>query len=74
MNTVILDGDGRRIFAADDLPLSIGGATCHVAVPDSPDEGPVAYLGRDGSDFFIQPSDEAARAGAISCNGVRINT
>ncbi len=74
MNTVVVNGDRRSVFASEDLPLSVGGETCHIVIPECREEGPVAYLGRDGSDFFIQPEEEAARSGAITCNGVRVNT
>jgi formylglycine-generating enzyme required for sulfatase activity len=62
-------GSLRRIYGVDDLPLSVGGAACHLALHGLPDGGPMAYLGQDRGELFIQPSDEASAAG-LSCNGV----
>jgi len=67
--TVEIDG-ARRLFAAGDFPLSMGGAACHVALPGLTDEGPVAYLGHDQGDLFIQPAEGAAGNDRMTCNGV----
>ena len=55
-------GSERRAYTADDLPLSVGGDACHLALPGLPDDGPVAYLGHDRGELFIQPSEERAAA------------
>ena len=62
-------GSGRRVYSADDLPLSVGGTACHVTLHDLPDTGPLAYLGHDRGELFIQPSDEPSVA-ELTCNGV----
>ena len=73
MSTIIIDGQRRRVFSAEDLPLSIGGTECHIAVTGLEDEEIVGYLGLDGNDFFVQPTSEPIPS-AISCNGLPLNT
>jgi formylglycine-generating enzyme required for sulfatase activity len=62
-------GNERRVYSGDDLPLSVGGTACHLALPGLPEEGPLAYLGHDRGELFIQPSDQGSAA-ELSCNGV----
>jgi len=66
---VIIGGE-RHVFAAEDLPLSVGGGVCHVALPGLADDGPAAYLGHDRDEVFIQPAEEGATATPVTCNGV----
>jgi len=63
-------GNERHVFSAEDLPLSVGGAACHVSLPGLPDEGPVAYLGHDRGELFIQPAENVVTAAPVTCNGV----
>jgi len=71
MSTVsVISGRERRVFVADDLPLSVGGATCHVPVPGLESEDPVAYLGHERGEIFIQPAAAESGTAAITCNGV----
>jgi formylglycine-generating enzyme required for sulfatase activity len=63
-------GERRQAFAADDLPLSIGGSGCHIALPDFNREGPVAYLGHDREELFVQPATDAVPSTRLTCNGV----
>jgi formylglycine-generating enzyme required for sulfatase activity len=63
-------GNERRVYTADDLPLSLGGAACHLALPGLSDEGPVAFLGHDRGELFIQPSEDRSTAEPVTCNGV----
>jgi len=63
-------GSGRRVFTAGDLPLSVGGASCHLALTEIPDDGAVAYLGHDRGELFIQPAENRSRAVPVTCNGV----
>jgi len=59
-----------RVFAADDFPLSIGGASCHLKVPQINHRGTLAYLGQLDGDLFIQPAEESDSRTGLSCNGV----
>ena len=63
-------GNERHVFSAEDLPLSVGGAACHVSLPGLSDEGPVAYLGHDRGELFIQPAENVVTAAPVTCNGV----
>ncbi len=47
-------GGERRVYTAEDMPLSIGGAACHLALANLSDDGPVAFLGHDRGELFIQ--------------------
>ncbi len=66
----VIIGAERHVFAAEDLPLSVGGGACHIALPGLSDDGPVAYLGHDRGEVFIQPAEESATATPVTCNGV----
>jgi formylglycine-generating enzyme required for sulfatase activity len=71
MSTLVIENEGaRRLYETDDLPVSLGGASCHVALPDLGDDGAVAYLGHDGGELFIQPAERPASAAPVTCNGV----
>jgi len=63
-------GNERRVYTADDMPLSVGGAACHLTLPGLSDEGPVAFLGHDRGELFIQPAEERSTAYPVNCNGV----
>jgi len=63
-------GNDRRVYASEELPLSVGGAACHLALDGLPNDGPVAYLGHDHGELFIQPSDEGSATATLTCNGV----
>jgi biopolymer transport protein ExbD len=65
-------GNERRVYTADDLPLSVGGKACHLALHGLPDNGPLAFLGHDRGELFIQPSDERSSAVTLTCNGVHL--
>jgi len=71
MSTVsVVRGQKRRLFVEEELPLSVGGAACHVPVPGLESEDPVAYLGHERGDVFIQPAESGAHSVTITCNGV----
>ncbi len=59
---------GERVLAAGDFPLSIGGAGSDVVVP-APAPGPLAWVGLQDGQLFVQPADEAA---SVLHNGARI--
>jgi len=63
-------GEERHVYSGEDLPLSVGGAVCHVVLPGLEDDGPVAYLGKEGGELFIQPSEDVVAAAPVTCNGV----
>jgi len=63
-------GNERRVYSSDDMPLSVGGTACHLAVAGLSDGGPVAFLGHDRGELFIQPAEERSTAEAVTCNGV----
>jgi formylglycine-generating enzyme required for sulfatase activity len=63
-------GNERRVYTADDLPLSVGGESCHLALTDLSDDGPVAYLGHDRGELFIQPAEDRSSEVPVTCNGV----
>jgi len=66
----VVIGAEHHVFAAEDLPLSVGGAYCHIALPGLTDDGPEAYLGHDRGEVFIQPAEEGATTTLVTCNGV----
>jgi formylglycine-generating enzyme required for sulfatase activity len=63
-------GGERRVYTADDLPLSVGGAACHLALAGLSDDGPVAFLGHDRGELFIQPAEDLPTELPVTCNGV----
>ena len=63
-------GNERRVYTSDDMPLSVGGAACHLALPGLSDEGPIAYLGQDRGELFIQPAEDPSAEVPVTCNGV----
>ena len=63
-------GKERHVYSGEDLPLSVGGAACHVVLPGIEDDGPVAYLGQERGELFIQPSEDVVTAAPMTCNGV----
>jgi formylglycine-generating enzyme required for sulfatase activity len=65
-------GDERRVYTSDDMPLSVGGADCHLALPGLSDEGPVAFLGHDRGELFIQPHEERPTTDPVICNGIHV--
>lgn len=71
MATLTVDREGRaRHFAAEDFPLSLGGARSHIPLAGHAGSEPAAHLGQDHGDIFIQPSGDAT----VSCNGVPLTT
>lgn len=66
-------GKDRRVYSADDLPLSLGGAACHVALAGLDSDEPIAYLGHDHGQLFIQPVEGAEPSAPLSCNGVPLS-
>jgi formylglycine-generating enzyme required for sulfatase activity len=64
--------DRQRVFAADDFPLSVGGPQPHIPLGGFVHEGPVAYLGQDRGDIFIQPAAGSPDTPAVFCNGVSL--
>jgi formylglycine-generating enzyme required for sulfatase activity len=63
-------GEERHVYSSEDLPLSVGGAACHVVLPGLSDDGPVAYLGQEAGELFIQPAENVVTAAPVTCNGV----
>ncbi|MCW8984481.1 MAG: PEGA domain-containing protein, partial [Thermoanaerobaculales bacterium] len=63
-------GSKRRVYTAEDLPLSVGGASCHLALTEPPDDGAVAYLGHDRGELFIQAAEDRSSEVPVACNGV----
>ncbi|MBD3853156.1 MAG: SUMF1/EgtB/PvdO family nonheme iron enzyme [Acidobacteria bacterium] len=63
-------GEERHVYSSEDLPLSVGGTACHVVLPGLSDDGPVAYLGQEGGELFIQPAENVVAATPVTCNGV----
>lgn len=59
---------GERALAAGDLPLSVGGAGSDVVVP-APSPGPLAWIGLQDGQLFVQPVPDAA---SVLLNGARI--
>jgi formylglycine-generating enzyme required for sulfatase activity len=71
MSTIaVIRGRQRRLFAEDELPLSVGGAACHVSLQGLGSENPVAFLGHELGDIFIQPAESGSHAVTLTCNGV----
>ena len=71
MTTLTVDLEGRRlVFEAGDFPLGIGGDRPHIPLGDESAGAPVAHLGQDHGDIFIQPAGTSPDAVAMSCNGV----
>ncbi len=67
--TVVLEGR-RLVFEAGDFPLGVGGDRPHIPLGGESAGGPVAHLGQDHGDIFIQPAGTPPDAVAMSCNGV----
>ena len=63
-------GNARRTYTSDDMPLSLGGAACHLALPGFAKDGAVAFLGHDRGELFIQPAEDQAGEAPLTCNGV----
>jgi formylglycine-generating enzyme required for sulfatase activity len=59
---------GERALAADEFPLSIGGPGAVVIVP-APAAGPLAWIGLQDGQLFVQPAHEADD---VLLNGARI--
>ena len=73
MTTLTVDLEGRRlVFEAGDFPLGIGGDRPHIPLGDESAGAPVAHLGQDHGDIFIQPAGTSPDAVAMSCNGVAL--
>jgi len=65
-------GDRRLIYADGDFPLSLGGPRPHVPLAGAGSSAPLAHLGLDEGDIFIQPSGAALDDSKITCNGVPV--
>jgi len=63
-------GSECRVYTSDDMPLSVGGAACHLALAGLTDDGPVAFLGHDRGELFIQPGADPSAEAPLTCNGV----
>ena len=63
-------GSKRRVYTSEDMPLSVGGAACHLALAGLSDDGPVAFLGHDRGELFIQPAEHPSAEAPVTCNGV----
>ena len=59
-----------RVYTSDDMPLSVGCAACHLALAGLTDDGPVAFLGHDRGELFIQPGADPSAEAPLTCNGV----
>ena len=72
MSTVISVeiGDERHVYTEDDLPLSVGGRDCHLGLTGLAGDGPLAYLGHDRGELFIQPAENGVTEALVTCNGV----
>jgi formylglycine-generating enzyme required for sulfatase activity len=72
MSTAITveSGGDRQVFTAADLPLSVGGTGCHVPFGGPRVDGPVAFLGHDNGEVFIQPRELPHDTPPVTCNGV----
>ena len=71
MTTLTVDLEGRRrVFEAGDFPLSVGGDRPHISLGEEDEGEPLAYLGQDHGDIFIQPARTSPGAVTMSCNGV----
>jgi formylglycine-generating enzyme required for sulfatase activity len=62
----ILEGERERRYAAGDFPVPLGGPGSPVPVAAAP--GPLAWLGLEGGDVFVQP----AAGASVLCNGARL--
>jgi len=67
-------GSERRAYTSDDMPLSVGGAACHLVLPGFSDVSPAAFLGHDRGELFIQPAEDRSTAMSVTCNGVPLTT
>jgi formylglycine-generating enzyme required for sulfatase activity len=63
-------GRDRRVYTSDDLPLSVGGKSCHLVLSGISSDRAVAYLGHERGELFIQPTDERSSPEPVTCNGV----
>ena len=70
VNIAVGWGDDRRMFVIEDLPLSVGGPGCHIQIPGLAGENPLAYLGHEHGDLYIQPAETAGGADQVMCNGI----
>lgn len=62
----VRDGENERRFGPADFPLPLGGPGSAVAKDAAP--GPVAWLGLEGGEVFVQPVAGAS----VLCNGTRL--
>ncbi len=63
-------GGRRRVFEAEDFPLSVGGDRPHISLGEESEGEPLAHLGQDHGDFFIQPARISIGTVTMACNGV----
>jgi hypothetical protein len=62
----ILDQDRERRLGTADFPVPLGGPGS--AVPVAAAAGPLAWLGLEGGEMFVQPAPGAD----VFCNGTRL--
>lgn len=64
------DGRGERRLGADAFPLGLGGPGADVELPGTGGETPVAFLGLDEGELFIQPGE----GGPVTVEGTLLQT
>ncbi|MFV2071925.1 MAG: PEGA domain-containing protein [Thermoanaerobaculales bacterium] len=64
--------DDRRVFAKEDFPLSVGGSGCDIEIPSLADDKPLAYLGHEQGDIYIQPAESGDGVDPVICNGITL--
>ena len=65
-------GDERRVFRAEDFPLSVGGSGCDIEIPGLAGDKPLAYLGHEQGEIYIQPAESDDGADTVICNGITL--
>jgi len=68
---IIEDAGGSREVAHDAFPLSVGGPGAVVSLPGMLAGEPVAWIGRQEGELFLQAGESGAE---ISCNGEPVTT
>jgi len=72
MATVIIEqAGGERRVEADELPVVIGGQAADIPVSGATDGAPLAFVGVEGGEPFLQP---AAGVAGMFCNGNPLTT
>lgn len=68
MELLLREPPGDRPLSASDLPLSVGGSGADLVVAGAPD-GPLAWLGLQDGQLYVQPCDESV---PVLLNGARV--